>query len=291
MKVMVIIKSTASSERGDMPDEALLRDMGNYNEQLANAGIMLAGEGLHPSSKGVRVRFAGRNRDVVNGPFAETKELIAGFWIWRVKSMDEAVEWVKRCPNPMREESTVEIRQVFDAEDFGETFTPELREQESAVLAQNVGLNKPVFADGPAMLIAGQNQRYNAQTRQNIPQQWDQFLTRAGKLQGQVGDMSYGVVWNSSGDCEFDYLVGVEVQPGTEIPADYACVTVPAGRFAVFTHSGPIASIGDTIDKIWSKWAPDAATKTSTSAPCFERYKSDFNPETGHGLEIWVPLA
>ena len=139
MKVMVIVKANAESEAGEMPSEQLLTDMGNYNEELVKAGIMLAGEGLHPSSKGKRVTFSGRNRTVTDGPFAETKELIAGFWMWQVKSMDEAVEWVKRCPNPMEGESTIEIRPVFEMEDFGEAMTPELREQEERLRDQLEG--------------------------------------------------------------------------------------------------------------------------------------------------------
>jgi hypothetical protein len=136
MRVMVMIKATADSEAGVMPSEQLLTEMGNYNEQLVRAGIMLAGDGLHPSSKGVRVRFSGKDRTVVDGPFAETKELIAGYWIWQVHSMDEAIEWVRRCPNPMPGESEIEIRRVFEAEDFGAEFTPELREQEKRVWAE-----------------------------------------------------------------------------------------------------------------------------------------------------------
>jgi hypothetical protein len=128
---MVILKSTQETEAGVMPSEQLLTDMGNFNEELVKAGVMLAGEGLHPSSKGKRVHFAGTKRTVIDGPFAETKELIAGFWIWKVKSMDEAIEWVKRCPNPTGDECDVEIRAVFEAEDFGEEFTPEAREQEA----------------------------------------------------------------------------------------------------------------------------------------------------------------
>jgi len=130
MRVMVIVKASKESEAGVMPDEKLLTEMGKYNEELVKAGIMQAGEGLHPSSKGKRVRFSGANRTVVDGPFAETKELIAGYWLWQVKSMDEAVEWLKRCPNPHNEESEVEIRQIFENEDFGAEFTPELREQD-----------------------------------------------------------------------------------------------------------------------------------------------------------------
>ncbi|HET6891149.1 MAG TPA: YciI family protein [Pyrinomonadaceae bacterium] len=136
MRVMVLIKANKDTEAGVMPSEELLKDMGNFNEELVKAGIMLAGEGLHPTSKGVRVKFSGRDRTVIDGPFTETKELLAGFWIWKVKSMDEAIEWVKRCPNPTGEEAEIEIRQVFEAEDFGEEFTPELRDQEERLRSQ-----------------------------------------------------------------------------------------------------------------------------------------------------------
>jgi hypothetical protein len=136
MRVMVIVKATRESEAGEMPSEELLTAMGNFNEDLVKAGIMLAGEGLHPSSRGKRVRFSGTKRSVIDGPFAETKELIAGFWLWQVKSMEEAVEWVKRCPNPMPTESEIEIRPVFEAEDFGAEFTPELRAQEERQRAE-----------------------------------------------------------------------------------------------------------------------------------------------------------
>jgi hypothetical protein len=133
---MVMVKATDDSEAGIMPSTELLEAMGKYNEELVNAGIMLAGEGLHPSVKGKRVAFDGPRRTVIDGPFAETKELIAGYWLWQVKDMDEAVEWVKRCPNPMLGPSEIEIRPVFEAEDFGEEFTPELREQEERLRAQ-----------------------------------------------------------------------------------------------------------------------------------------------------------
>src|SRR5215216_6222871 len=136
MKFMVIVKATKESEAGVMPSEELLTAMGKYNEELVNAGILLAGEGLHPSSKGARVRFSGDTRTVMDGPFAETKELIAGYWLWKVSSLQEAVEWVKRCPNPFEGESEIEIRQVFEAEDFGAEFTPELREQEERLRAR-----------------------------------------------------------------------------------------------------------------------------------------------------------
>jgi hypothetical protein len=133
---MVIVKATKESEAGVLPSTELLAAMGKYNEELVKAGVMLAGEGLRPSSKGARVKFSGEKRTVIDGPFSETKELIAGFWLWQVRSMDEAIEWVKRCPNPMDGESEIEIRQVSEAEDFGEAFTPELREQEERVRAQ-----------------------------------------------------------------------------------------------------------------------------------------------------------
>ena len=137
MRVMVLIKATEQSEAGEMPSEQLLSDMTAFNEELVKAGVMLAGEGLHPSSKGARVRFDSEGKaSVIDGPFAETKELIAGFWLWEVRSMEEAVEWAKRCPNPMEGESFLELRPVFEAEDFGEELTPELREQEDRLRAQ-----------------------------------------------------------------------------------------------------------------------------------------------------------
>lgn len=136
MRVMVIVKATKESEAGEMPSQELLAAMGQYNEQLVKAGIMQAGEGLHPSAKGARVRFSGAKRTVVDGPFAETKELIAGFWLWEVKSLQEAIDWVKRCPNPMPGESEIEIRPIFAAEDFGAEFTPELHEQEDRLRAE-----------------------------------------------------------------------------------------------------------------------------------------------------------
>jgi hypothetical protein len=143
MRVMVIVKASKNSEAGIMPSEQLLRDMGNFNEELVKSGIMLAGDGLHPSSKGKRVRFSGDKRTVIDGPFAETKELIAGFWIWQVKSMDEALAWAKRCPCPMPgEESDLEIRPLFEMENFGAEMTPELRAQEERIVADAAKLNK-----------------------------------------------------------------------------------------------------------------------------------------------------
>jgi hypothetical protein len=142
MRFMILVKATKDSEAGAMPDRKLLTDMGKFNEELVKAGIMLEGEGLHPSSKGARVKFSGDKRTVIDGPFPETKELIAGYWIWRVKSKEEAIEWVKKCPNPMPVESEIEIRQIFEAEDFGAEFTPELREYEAKVRKQAEQLKK-----------------------------------------------------------------------------------------------------------------------------------------------------
>jgi hypothetical protein len=143
MRFMVMVKATKNSEAGILPKEELLADMGRFNEELVKAGVMLAGEGLHPSKKGARVKFSGGKRTVVDGPFAETKELVAGFWLWQCKSMEEAIEWVRRCPDPMPgEESEIEIRQVFEAEDFGAEFTPELREQEARLRAESAKLAK-----------------------------------------------------------------------------------------------------------------------------------------------------
>src|SRR5882672_1052269 len=137
MRVMVIVKATKNSEAGVMPSEQLLADMGKYNEELVKAGIMLAGEGLHPSSKGKRIQFSGGKRTIVNGPFTETKELIAGYWLWQVKSIEEAVEWARRCPDPMPgEDAELEIRPVFEAADFGQEFTPDLRAQEERLRAE-----------------------------------------------------------------------------------------------------------------------------------------------------------
>jgi hypothetical protein len=136
MRVMVLIKATEDSEAGVMPSQELLTEMGNFNEELVKAGVMLAGDGLHPSSKGVRVAFSGGERKVIDGPFAETKELLAGYWVWQVKSLDEAIEWVRRMPNPTGQDAVVEIRPVFEADDFGDELTPELRDQEARLRAR-----------------------------------------------------------------------------------------------------------------------------------------------------------
>jgi len=142
MRFMVMVKASKESEAGKMPSRKLLEDMSKFNEELVKAGMMLAGEGLHPSSKGARVRFSGAKRTVIDGPFPETKELVAGFWILKARSKDEVIEWMKRCPNPMESDSDIEIRQIFEAEDFGAEFTPELREQEERLRKESAKLAK-----------------------------------------------------------------------------------------------------------------------------------------------------
>lgn len=292
MKVMVIVKASKGSEAGEMPSTELLTAMSKYNEELVKVGILLNAAGLQPTSKGARVRFSGQDRTVINGPFAETKELIAGYWMWKVKSMEEAIEWVKRCPcpNPMNEDSDIEIRPLFKAEDFGEAFTPELREQEAAVLATSLGLTTPSFKNGPKMMITGLNRSYTAESRVAIPQQWEQFVPQAGAIPGLLGATSYGVCWNTKPNCEFDYLTGVETSNTSQLPPEFTALTIIARRYAVFPHASHVSTIAKTIDTIWTKWAPDCGLKVA-DAPCFERYTSDFNPGTGMGgMEIWIPL-
>lgn len=290
MKVMVIVKASKGSEAGEMPSTDLLAAMGKYNEELAKAGILLDAAGLTPSSKGARVRFSGAKRTVLDGPFAETKELIAGFWVWKVKSLQEAVDWVKKCPNPMNEDSDIEIRPYFEAEDFGEAFTPELREQEAALRAAGLGLNPPSFKNGPDLVIAGSSRTYTMETRIGIPQQWESFVPRAGSIPGLVGTTFYGVCWNTKPDCSFDYLTGVEISSSKNLPPDFTSLKLIASRYAVFAHTGHVSAIGQTIDTIWTKWAPECGLKVAKT-PCFERYTAEFNPRTGlGGMEIWIPL-
>lgn len=292
MKVIVFVKATKESEAGEMPSQQLLREMGNYNEELVKAGTMLAGEGLHPSSKGVRVRFSGKDRTVIDGPFAETKELVAGFWIWQVKSMEEAIAWVKRCPNPMMSESDIEIRPVFMPEDFGEAYTPELRAQEERIMAeaQSYTLAPPRMERGKEMLIAGPNATYTFAEREGIPKQWARFAPHIGKVPGQVGKTSYGVCWNYKPGQGFDYLTGVEVQDAAKLPKDFSQVRVPPQRYAVFTHQGHVSKIPATLDAIWQKWLPNSGHQPG-DGPSFERYSEDFDPQKGAGgVEIWVPI-
>jgi len=291
MKVMVIVKASPASEAGEMPSQQLLTEMGQFNEELVKAGVMLAGEGLHPSSKGARVSFGGKSHVVTDGPFTETKELIAGFWIWQVKSLAEAIDWAKRCPNPHNDPGELEIRPIFSAEDFGEALTPELREQEASIRAQALGLVAPRFEQGRQLNLAGMNERFNAETRAKIPELWHRFAPHIGKVPGQVGGLTtYGVCWNTGPNHEFDYLAGVEMSEGSPIPAGFSQLTIPPRRYAVFTHDKHISALPQTIDTVWCKWAPDCGLKIA-KAPCYERYTEEFNPETGFGgTELWVPL-
>jgi AraC family transcriptional regulator len=290
MKVIVMVKATKSSEAGEMPSEQLLTEMGNYNEQLVKAGIMLSGEGLHPSSRGVRVRFSGKNRTVMDGPFAETNELVAGFWMWKVKSMEEAVEWVKKCPNPMLEDSEIEIRRVFEAADFGDALTPELREKEAILRATNLGLGPVRFEDGPAKLLAGINESYTMESRVNIPAQWGKFIPHLGNMPGQIGRISYGVSWNSKANCDFDYFVGVEVKEVSTLPEGFTTVSLTPQRYAVITHDKHVSAMPKTLEMIFQTWLPDSSLD-ATHAPCFETYSREFNGETGMGgMEIWIPV-
>lgn len=290
MKVMVIVKASEASEEGVMPSEKLLTEMGKYNETLAAAGIILAGEGLHPSSKGVRIGFAGSDRTVTDGPFAETKELIAGYWLWKVGSMAEAIDWAKRCPNPHDEPCEIEIRPVFSAEDFGAELTPELREQEAAIRAKSIGLEMPKFENGREITVAGINESYTAETQMNIPKQWERFAPQLGKVPGQFGTTSYGVCWNFKPNCGFDYLTGVEVADSSKLPAVFQTVKLSAKRYVVFKHVGHVSGLPETLTTIHKQWEPDSGLKLA-AAPMFERYTEKFNPQTWDGeIEILIPL-
>ena len=168
MRFMILIKASKDSEAGVLPDQKLLAEMGKFNEELVKAGVMLDGEGLHPSSKGARVKFSGTKRTVIDGPFPETKELIAGYWIWKVKSKEEAIEWVKRCPNPMPEtESEIEIRQIFESEDFGAEFTPELRAARGSSARADRKTEKVVTKreGGPTLIAAPESHRHGTRVR------------------------------------------------------------------------------------------------------------------------------
>jgi predicted transcriptional regulator YdeE len=290
MRFMILIKATKDSEAGVMPSEQLLTEMGDFNEELVKTGVMLAGEGLQPTSKGARVRFSGGKRTVIDGPFAEAKELIAGYWVWQCKSKDEAIEWVKRCPNPYNEDGEVEIRQLFEAEDFGAEFTPELRKQEASIRAHALGLGEVRFERAKDMLLAGLSESYTLDTRAKIPAQWERFAPSIGKVPGQIGQVCYGVCWNVSPGRGFDYLSGVEVTDAKRLPSEFATVQLPARDYAVFTHRGHVSAIDKTIDKVWNEGVPQAGLKAA-SAPCFELYCEEFDPQTGMGgMEIWIPL-
>jgi predicted transcriptional regulator YdeE len=289
---MVIVKASKASEAGELPSPELLAAMGKYNQELAQAGVLLAADGLQPSSRGARVRFSGQSRIVIDGPFAETKELIAGFWMWKVNSLAEAIDWVKRCPNPMSVDSDIEIRPVFEAADFGDARTPELRELEAAGRARALGLPTPTFQQGPDLLVAGLNASYDKDTRVKIPQQWQRLAPYMGRVPGQVGHDTYGVCHASGADCRFEYLAGVAVSSADRLPEGFTTIKVDARRYAVFTHPGHVSSLPATIDTIWAKWAPDCDLPVAREAPCLERYTPKFNPGTGMGgMEVWIPLG
>ena len=292
MRVMVIVKATQTSEAGALPSTEMLTAMGKYNEELAQAGILLAADGLQASSRGARVRFSGQSRIVTDGPFAETKELIAGFWMWKVNSLAEAIEWVKRCPNPMPEDSDIEIRPVFEAEDFGNALTPELRDQEATMRAKVLGLSIPTFQQGTDLLVAGLNASYGKDTRAKIPQQWERIAPHLGKVPGQVGQDAYGVCHAAGPDCQFEYLAGVAVSSPDRLPEGFTTVKIDARRYAVFTHLGHVSSLPATIDTIWTKWVPDCGLPVAHGAPCFEQYTPEFDLGTGlGGMEVWIPLG
>ncbi len=292
MKVMVIVKASQESEAGVLPTRQLLADMGKFNAELVKAGIMLMGDGLKPSSQGVRVRFSGKERTVVPGPFSQTEELVAGFWLWQVASMDEAIAWVKRCPNPMLSDSDIEIRPFYEMEDLGDAATPEFRQQEAQlrVEASRYTLEPPRYELGPAMVIVGLNAHYNGETSRNIPAQWARFAPHIGKVPGQIGHTSYGVCWNFQPDGEFDYLSGVEVSEGASLPDGFTQVRLSPQRYAVFIHRKHVSAIPETIAAIWGKWLPNSGHQAA-EAPAFERYTEEFDPQTGMGgTEIWVAL-
>ncbi len=290
MKVVVIVKASKASEAGKMPTRELLAAMGEFNEALADAGVLLAGEGLRPSSAGVRVRFSGRERTVVRGPFEPAAELIAGFWLWKVASMDEAIAWARRCPSPHEDDGEIEIRPVFEAADFGETLSPELREQEAGIRAQALGLGRPRFEDLPERSIAGVNATYTFESRPTIPQQWECFVPRLSDIPGQVDSATYGVCWNYRAGAGFDYLTGVEVADADNLPGDFTCIRLPAQRYAVFPFHDHVSTIPAAMEAIWTQWAPESGLGIA-DAPCFERYSRQFNPQTGKGgIEIWIPL-
>ena len=290
MRVMVFVKASKSSEAGVMPSQELLAAMGAYNEELAKAGVMVDGAGLKPTSAGARVQFSGSDRTVIDGPFTETKELVAGYWLWNVNSLQEAIDWVKRCPNPMPEDSEIEIRPLYELEDFGDLVTPDLREQEAAVLAQSLGLNFPYFEDRPPLHLMGLKRSYSMETRIAIPQQWEQFV---GQLPSSVDVQQanlYGVSWNTKANCDFDYLCGCEQTPGQSLPADFSSLTIDAQRFAIFPHTQHVSSLPKSLELIWQRWAPKCSLDLA-GEPCIECYTPEFDPKTGMGgMEIWIPL-
>ena len=294
MKVMVMVKATPSSERGELPSEQLLTEMGQYNAELVKAGIMQAGEGLKPSSAGARVLFSGTNRTVTDGPFAEMKELVAGFWLWQVKSLEDAIEWVKRCPNPMLEDSEIEIRPLYEMEDFAEQDPDGKIAADEEVLKaemEKYALEPPRIEKIEQKTIAGLNETYTFETRMNIPEQWCSFMSRVEELSDGKKEATFGVCWNYVPGTGFDYLSGAEVANANSLPDGMSSVTLSAGRYLVFTHTKHVSEIPNTIEAIWQKYLPNSSYAAGNS-PSFERYTDEFDVETGFGgTEIRIPLA
>lgn len=287
MKVIVFVKASSSSEAGQMPSEELITAMMQYNQQLVDAGIMLGGDGLQPSTKGVRVLFSGAERAVKLGPFPHTNEIVAGYWLWQVKSMEEAIEWVKRCPNPMPEDSEIEIRPVFSAEDFGEAMTPELREQEERMRALVPEPDR--WEKKTARVFAGISRNYPMSEREKIPAQWEEFVPYLGKLSNRSSDDCFGICWSANAE-NFDYMTAQEVSSKTGLPEGLTTLELAPQHYAVFIHNGHVSAISQTIGAIWEKWLPASGLKAA-NAPCYERYTTEFNPHTGlGGMEIWIPI-
>lgn len=288
MKVMVIVKATAQSEAGLLPDANRLDEMAKFNSQLAEAGILESAEGLLPSSNGARIHFSGISRGVTKGPFASAGELIAGFWIWRVKSLEEAIEWAKRCPNPMPTDCDIEIRPLMEQE-TGETTRPDTYEHQAAAKAHELGLTVR-FETSKEMHIAGLKQTYMFASRNSIPLQWRRFVPYIGQVAGQVGKSAYGVCSNYSANDGFDYMSGVEVSQTSSLPPEFSSLHLPTQRYAVFAHTDDVSKIPETIDAVWRQWLPASGLKPAGS-PCFEKYTEQFNSQTGRGgIEIWVPV-
>jgi len=287
MKVIVFVKATAASEAGEMPSQELLTAMMQYNQQLIDAGIMLGGDGLHPSGKGARVLFSGTNRTVKRGPFPHTSEIVAGYWLWQVKSLEEAIEWVRRCPNPMLEDSEIEIRPIFGPEDFGEAMTPEMRDQEAQMRALVPEPDR--WEKKPARLFTGIQRHYTYNDRNNIPLHWKEFEPAIGKVANQIGTDSFGICANANAE-RFDYMTAVEIRSKENLPVGFTSLELPAGHYAVFLHTGHVSAIPQTICAIWDKWLP-ASGLSAAPSPCYERYTEEFNPNTGFGgMEIWIPI-
>ncbi len=291
MKVMVIVKASKSSEAGELPSTEMLAAMGEFNQKLVEAGVMVDGAGLRPSREGARVRFSGTERLVTDGPFAETKELIAGYWIWNVQSIEEAIEWVKQCPNPMPEESDIEIRRFYEVEDFGPAFTAELREKEAVQRAVLLGLQAPNFCDVEEMIVVGMNQSYDMVSRSAIPQQWDRFNDRTKPLGISPSADYFGVSWKCDSQGNFEYLVGTKASEIREVPADFTSLTIPAGRYVVFEYVEHISKFPSFPQKVFKQWAPESGI-TIGPGPWLERYTPKFDPAVGvGGIELWIPIA